>query len=99
MKRKTWIHGAWPFPLVAGAATLLVVASVAAEPAAGTSAPQPKVSITQVLEVLEGKGYQNVHDLEWEGGAWEVEATDPSGNPVDLVVNGDTGDVVTEQPD
>jgi hypothetical protein len=61
----------------------------------GAAAKQP----AEIIKTLEGQGYTNVHDVDWDDGAWEVEATAPGGKPVDLIVDPNNGKIVHEEAD
>jgi len=52
-----------------------------------------------VRSLLEQAGYSDVHDLDRDGGLWEVDATSPDGVHVDLVVAGDDGSIIASEPD
>jgi hypothetical protein len=86
--------------LTALAAAIVLSAGIAtatqpAPSAAATAAVQPP----QVVERLQQKGYSDVHDVEWDDGAWEADATSPAGEQVDLRISPETGDVLSEEAD
>lgn len=53
----------------------------------------------EVIRNLEGAGYTDVHDLEKDDGIYEAEATNASGQRVDLDIDPSTGNVLREEPD
>jgi hypothetical protein len=74
-----------------------LLAGIAAGPAIGRAQATPPAA-GDIVRSLEGRGYTNVHDAEWDDGHWEVDATNPSGKPVDLEVAPD-GTITNEKPD
>lgn len=77
-----------------GLVSLTAAASVAtAAPAAGTLSP------ADVQSKVEAAGYTNVHDLEFDDGHWEAEATSAKGAAVDLKIDATSGAVVEEHAD
>ncbi len=84
--------------------TSLVTAALLAACAGGAAAaqdvpPAGALSAEQVTAKLSAAGYTNVHDVEFDDGAWEAEALASSGKPVDLVVDAKSGAVTSETPD
>lgn len=53
----------------------------------------------QVISNLESAGYTDVRDLERDDGIYEAEATNASGQRVDLDIDPSTGAVLREEPD
>ena len=53
----------------------------------------------QIKSKLEAAGYKNVHDIEFDDGRYEAEATSAAGTAVDLDIDATTGTVTNEQPD
>jgi hypothetical protein len=53
----------------------------------------------EVIRNLESAGYTDVHDLERDDGIYEAEATNASGQRVDLDIDPATGNVLREEPD
>ncbi len=53
----------------------------------------------EVIRTLESAGYTDVHDLEKDDGIYEAEATNASGQRVDLDIDPATGNVMREEPD
>lgn len=53
----------------------------------------------EVIRTLESAGYSDVHDLEKDDGIYEAEATNASGQRVDLDIDPATGNVLREEPD
>ena len=52
-----------------------------------------------VIRSLESAGYTDVHDLEKDDGIYEAEATNSTGQKVDLDIDPATGNVLREEPD
>lgn len=63
---------------------------------AGSSQALPAA---EVMRLLQQAGYSRVHDLEFDDGHWEAEATNPAGQRVDLYINATTGAVEREKLD
>lgn len=53
----------------------------------------------EVIRTLESAGYTDVHDLERDDGIYEAEATNASGQRVDLDIDPATANVLREEPD
>jgi hypothetical protein len=53
----------------------------------------------EVIRTLESAGYTDVHDLEKDDGIYEAEATNASGQRVDLDIDPASGNVLREEPD
>jgi hypothetical protein len=68
-------------------------------PFAIASAAQGQLSPSEVVQKIEGAGYTKVHDVEFDDGRWEVEATSPAGVPVDLTIDATSGQIVHEEND
>ena len=85
--------------LAAGLAAALLVASTAGAQNTQINPAEAAVQPDVLMRTLEGMGYTNVHDLEWDDGFWEVEAVSPQGRPVDLLVHPQTGEIVHEEVD
>ena len=45
------------------------------------------MGLRQIAAALSGLGYTNLRDIAFEGGHYEVEATDPDGHNVKIYVN------------
>jgi hypothetical protein len=97
--RESWLYGAWPVPAIVGAVVVLAVTQASGETAGLTGPQEAKVGAAEVIQRLEASGYGNVHDVEWDDGAWEIEATNPQGLSVDLKIDPATGEVLEETPD
>jgi len=93
-------HGLWS----AEATTLdgrrvdVVVDGVSGAVWAVGSATAPFLTAAQVRQRLVVAGYTQIDDLEFDDGAWEAEARNPSGQRVDLVIHPVTGAVLAETP-
>ncbi len=79
--------------------TTLAALTALALAAAPALAADTQLSPNQVKEKLEAAGYTNVHDIEFDDGRYEAEATSKSGQAVDLEIDPATGAVTSEQPD
>lgn len=75
------------------------VAALATSPAVVVAQGTGKLSPADVVEKVKAAGYTNVHDVEYDDGRWEVEATSPAGEAVDLKIDPDTGKIVHEEKD
>lgn len=66
------------------------------DPATGQifSAKDPSLSVAEIATSLERAGYRDVGDLDREGGIWEAEATDATGQRVDLRLAGKDGRIL-----
>ena len=78
------------------AITLAVAPMSAAESGA---VPQGTLSPSEIVRRLEAAGYKNVHDVEFEDGRYEAEATSAAGTAVDLDIDPVSGQVTKEDPD
>ena len=58
-----------------------------------------KVSKDQVIIKVQDAGYTNVHDVDFEGGVWKVEANDSAGADVELKVDPDDGHILGSERD
>lgn len=61
--------------------------------------PVAKVSKDQVIIKVQDAGYTNVHDVEFEGGVWKVEANDSAGADVELKLDPDDGHIMGSKRD
>lgn len=59
----------------------------------------PGMSMVQVLQQLEKSGYTNIDDIDREGSGYEVTATNPNGQLVEITIDGNTGEVVNSEPE
>ena len=58
-----------------------------------------KISKDQVILKVQEAGYTNVHDVDFEGGVWKVEANDSAGADVELKVDPDDGHILGSERD
>jgi len=58
-----------------------------------------KISKDQVIVKVQDAGYTNVHDVDFEGGVWKVEANDSAGADVELKVDPDDGHILGSERD
>jgi uncharacterized membrane protein YkoI len=83
-----------------------IAAAVAAALASGwglAAAQQPEaardLAISEVIQKLEALGYTSIHDVEKDDGVWEVDATSPKGERVELELDPKDGRILRERPD
>jgi roadblock/LC7 domain-containing protein len=57
------------------------------------------ISKETVIANLTAAGYTDIHDVEFEGGVWKVEAHDPTGADVELKVDPNNGKVLGTELD
>ena len=83
--------------------SLLAAAAVAGMGVTAAQAQSPAAQATlspaEIVKKVEAAGYTNVHDLEFDDGRWEVEATSPAGVAVDLEVDAASGKILHEDRD
>jgi hypothetical protein len=87
---------------MAGAFTVAAAATASAQAPAPALAPAlvaPDPSTAEMQQRIEAKGYKNVHDLEYDDGRWEADATSPAGIEVDVYIDPTTGNIVQEDDD
>ena len=58
-----------------------------------------KISKDQVIVKVQDAGYTNVHDVDFEGGVWKVEANDSAGADVELKVDPEDGHILGSERD
>lgn len=88
------------FRMLPALAAGLLLAGVAGAQTAATAGPGgAAVQPAQIVERLQQAGYRDVHDVDWDDGAWELEATSPAGQRVDLRVDPATGNTLHEELD
>lgn len=84
--------------LIGAGATFAQSASPSTTPAAtaaAATAPQSNwLSLKDVMTKLEAAGYRDFREIEREKNKYEVKATDPQGQQVELDVDPVTGDVL-----
>lgn len=92
--------------------TALAAALVAACTAAGTLAPAaaqtaptpaasaPAMDMPEVIELLRQRGYSDIREIERKGPKlYEVDARDPSGRRVELVIDARSGEILRSKRD
>ncbi len=57
------------------------------------------LTLTEIAARLEAAGYRQVHDLERDGGIWEAEATNASGERVELRLASTDGRILHSEVD
>lgn len=63
-----------------------------------TAAPAtPAMDAAAVIDLLAGRGFTAITEVEREHGRWEVEATDPSGQRVEVYLDAVTGDILKQE--
>jgi len=83
-------------------AAIAATVGVAAAPAlAGDDdgAAASGLSPAEIVRTVESAGYTNIHDMEFDDGRWEIEATSPAGVNVDLQVDPANGKILHEETD
>ena len=68
-------------------------AAPAVKPQATATAPAPAMNIRQIYDRVEGAGYTDIREIEWDDGRYEVRASNAQGQRVKLYVNATTGAV------
>lgn len=99
MTKDSWIYGPWPLLALALGLALAGASAVSAETEGPKAANEAAGDVKRLVESIEGLGYRNVHDVEWDDGYWELEATSPKGLAVDLVVDPRSGEILHEAAD
>ena len=84
--------------LISIAVSLMLVsgAAMARQHAAAEHASADTMTEPQVRALLTEKGYTRIDDLDFEGGAWETDATSADGNRVDVRVDPASGKIFAE---
>jgi len=82
---------------IAGAA--LVVAAPLGVANAQVGAAPGTLSPAEITRKVEAAGYTNIHDLEYDDGRWELEATSSAGVAVDVDVDAASGTILNEERD
>lgn len=85
------------FWLALTGAAFLLAAPITAS--AESMVPAGALSPAAIVQKAEAAGYTNVHDIEFENGRWEIDATSPAGVPVDVELDPMTGGVLNEKHD
>ena len=76
------------------AAGAVLVPALAQNAPAGTSSQASGMSLQEVQSKLESAGYRDFEKIERERTKYEVKATDPQGQRVELYVDPVTGDIL-----
>jgi hypothetical protein len=84
---------------VGAAVVAVAVASVGGVAFAQQPEAAADLTMIQVVQKLESMGYTNIHDVEKDDRAWEVEATAPNGTRVELELDLKDGRIVHEAND
>src|SRR5688572_17604045 len=69
------------------AAAALVTAAAATTAPAADAGPPAGLSPAEITRKVEAAGYTNVHELEFDDGRWELDATSPAGVAVSIDVD------------
>lgn len=56
-------------------------------------------SIVDVVQMLESKDYTNIESIDRDMDRYEVEATDPAGQRVELTLDGQSGEILHSERD
>ena len=75
------------------AALVLPLALCCSVTFAATAAHHNEISFQQALDIIEKAGYKNLHKIELEHNAYEVEAFDAKGKEVEFKIDAMTGAV------
>ncbi|KTD22853.1 Uncharacterized conserved protein [Legionella lansingensis] len=59
--------------------------------------PANTLPMSKILQSLQSKGYNIIKEIEFEHGAYEVEAIGPQGNKLELRVNPQTGEISNDK--
>ncbi|MFV0681312.1 PepSY domain-containing protein [Ottowia sp.] len=65
----------------------------------GQAGSEQALPASEIVRLLQVAGYTRIHDVEFDDGRWEAEATNPAGQRVDLYINATTGAVEREKLD
>ncbi|WP_348764994.1 PepSY domain-containing protein [uncultured Salinisphaera sp.] len=87
-------------------ATLALAAALTAGPAiafaqndAGASADSNMKSLVDVVQMLESQDYTQIDEIDRDMDRYDVEATDPAGQRVELTIDGKTGEILRSERD
>lgn len=58
-----------------------------AEAAASADATSQRLDAAAVIALIGGRGFTDIREIEREGDGWEVKATSPDGDPVEIYLN------------
>ena len=61
--------------------------------------PATPMPVSAIMEKLEELGYTNIHDFDVEWGEYEVEATSPGGQDVEIEIDPITGAILDVEED
>lgn len=59
--------------------------------------PRTELSAREVIAKLEEAGYTAIDEIDKDDGVWEVEATNPSGQRVEIHIDPRTGEILREK--
>lgn len=62
-------------------------------------APRGEMTAAQIIQKLEALGYKNIRKVERDDHEWEVEATSPKGERVEIDLDPKDGRILREKPD
>lgn len=94
--------------LFAAASSALPAAALAQTAPAPAPAPAPAASapatapmgMAEILELLRQRGYSDIREIERKGAAlYEVDARDPAGRSVELVIDARSGEILRSKRD
>jgi hypothetical protein len=95
--RRPKLNGAFDMKKLYGGLIAVIALSGGALALAQTAAAE--LTAKDVIAKLESAGYTAITDVEKDDGVWEVDATSPAGEPVELDIDPASGKVLREQPD
>ena len=66
----------------------------------GGASPRPEyMGLRQIVATIEAFGYTNIREIEFEGGHYEIEATNNNGAQVEIYIDAVTGKVLNSKRD
>ena len=95
-------HGVWTAEATTAEGLrvdLLVDAYTGAVSAVDERGTAGTLTVSQVHDALAAAGYTRIHDVDFDDGFWEAEATAPNGDRVDLVLHPVTAAVLSSRID
>lgn len=95
-------HGVWTAEATTAEGLrvdLLVDADTGAVSAVDERGTAGTLTATQLRDALAAAGYTRIHDVDFDDGFWEAEATAPNGDRVDLVLHPVTAAVLSSRID
>lgn len=81
------------------AATAMTLGSGIAFAQSNGGSDSAAMSIVDTVQLLEEKGYTNIDSIDRDLDRYEVDATDPNGQRVEITVDGRSGDILRSERD